>query len=175
MKNILGIFVLVTVLMACGGLAPDTETGDSAGSTSDQETSSKAIDSETPGDDAAAADEPMEEPEETPEITDDGPQRIRFRKGASEGSVEVGLGGGEKKTFVIGVTAGQHLTIEVEDYRPTINMISASKVTDVEEEDGTGRYYAVTTADGDIIFEIENISRASVKTKVKVSLYDKVY
>ena len=116
-----------------------------------------------------------EEPAATPEPANRAPQRIRFARGKSEGTVRVGLGAGESQRFVIGVTGGQNLFIEVADFRPTIKMISTSKVTEVSEDESENTYYALTRSGGDIIFEIENGTRNSIATTVTVSITDKMY
>lgn len=117
------------------------------------------------------ADEPVDQ--DVPEPTPDGPERISFKKGMSEGTITVALAPNEKKKYVVGVTYGQHFYVEVEDFRPIIKVLSTSKLTDIDE--GESSFYGVTTKDGDIVFEIENPTRNSIKTTAKISINTKVY
>ncbi len=173
MKNsfslILICILLCALVLACGGSSTDSE---APNNTAAEPGSSSAATPKEPESEASETREPRE-PEaevETPEPAETGPKRIRFARGSSEGKVDVGLAPGESQRFVIGVSEGQYLWIEVEDFRPTIRMITTSKVTDVTENEQDNTYNALTSANGDIVFEIRNDTRSSIKTSFTVSI-----
>ncbi|MFM9905954.1 MAG: hypothetical protein ACKVQJ_15435 [Pyrinomonadaceae bacterium] len=99
---------------------------------------------------------------------DSGPKRISFGKGQTNGSENVTLAPGESKKFVIGVKAGQILSIDSSAKDATISIITKGKTADANEEDG--HYDASTTADGDIVFQISNATKKAFKSSINVSI-----
>lgn len=93
------------------------------------------------------------------------PKRIVFTKGSTNSIEYFDLKVGESKQFVIGVSKGQDVIIgnggDIE-----ITMITKGKMT--EETNDSTSYHGITTAGGDLVFEVKNTAKNKIESSVNV-------
>jgi hypothetical protein len=164
--------MIVMIALACGG-----ETGDSPAK-DDSSRAEKAA-PEAPQTEPAVesteddAEDVQEEDvdEETPEPTPAAPERVRFKRGESQGRINLNLAPNETRKYVLGVSPAQDFHVGIDDERPMIRIPNTSRLTEIE----TGGYYysAVTISTGDIVFEISNPTRGTVRTYALVTITDR--
>jgi len=164
--------MILMIALACGGESGGTPAAN------DTSTAEKATPEETVSDPdiSMTEDEPEAAPEDeidedTPEPPPAGPERIRFRRGESQGRINLNLAPNETRRYVVGVGPAQYFHIGIDDYRPAISVPNASRLSEIEE--GDSFFSAVTTSSGDIVFEISNPTRGSVKTYALVTITDR--
>jgi hypothetical protein len=165
------VLMILMIALACGGEAGDTP----ADSNSSRTEKATPEESSTQPEIAMTEDEPEaapeEEAEETPEPRSAGPERIRFKRGTSQGRITLDLAPNETRKYVVGVGPAQDFHIGIDDFRPAISVPNASRLTEIEE--GDNFFSAVTISTGDIVFEISNPTRGSVRTFALVTITDR--
>lgn len=165
MKNTILIALVGSLAIACGmipGTNTSTNTNANVANTASNATANTA------NANVANANANANSNANTAAPANTGPKRISFGKGQSSAAENVLLQPGESKKFVIGVKAGQYLSIDSSAKEATISILTKGKTTDVSEEDGN--YYATTTAAGDIIFQITNATKKLFKSSINVNI-----
>jgi hypothetical protein len=97
----------------------------------------------------------------------DGPQRISFASGKSDGAVDVTLAPGASKQFVIGAKVGQIFMVDTDDTDTKISMVKGKVAKDATLEE-PGHYDTTLLENGDYIFEVKNTAKEELKTTVRV-------
>ncbi|MBX7055522.1 MAG: hypothetical protein K1X36_11240 [Pyrinomonadaceae bacterium] len=99
-------------------------------------------------------------------VTDAGPQRISFAKGANWGTTNVSLAPGTAKKFVVAAKSGQTMDVEVSSKEISVNLIKGK--ADTTED--FGYLNAELKSNGDYVFEVRNSTKKDVKASVKVTI-----
>ena len=167
--------MIMMIALACGGEAGDApaENDSSRAEKATPEASQTEPAVESPEDDPEDVPEDPEEDveEEAPEPAPAAPERIRFRRGESQGRINLNLAPGEARRYVVGVGPAQDFHIGIDDERPVIRIPNTSRLSEI----ATGGYYysAVTTSTGDIVFSISNPTRGTLRTYALVTITDR--
>ena len=164
------LLLIMMIALACdenAGNAPAEENTQKKDSTATEQSSDEpgAVDLDL------GQDEPEEEVAElveTPEPTPAPPERIRFRRGESQGRINIALGPGESKRYVVGVAGTQYFHIGMDSSRPAIRVLSRNML--VETDEGDTFVDGVTARNGDIVFEISNPTGSPVRTFALVTI-----
>lgn len=168
---IAALLLIVFIGLACGDGtdAPSSEDGSAAPETA------AAEETVSEPEDTVEEDEPEELPEteieETPVPTRAAPERIRFQRGATEGTIRFSLAPGEIKTYVVGVAPAQYFHVGMDDERLDISLPSRARLTEINK--GDSYVDGVTISTGDIVFEIRNPTRNSIRTFAIVTIQDR--
>lgn len=165
MKNTILIALIGTLSMACSMMSGSNNNTNTTANTNTANTVSNA-NANTTNTNTANANANANANTGTP--ANSGPTRITFGKGQTIGSENVTLAPGESKKFVVGVKAGQIISIDSSAREATISIITKGKTADAVEDDG--HWDATTTADGDIVFQISNGTKKPFKTSINVSI-----
>ena len=160
------------IALACGGEAADAPAQEGA----DSAERTAAERSPTEPDNGGPEDEPDDLPDEEIEIPEEeeaapapaAPERIRFRRGESQGRISLNLAPNESRKYVVGVGPAQYFHIGIDDYRPMITIPGTRMLSELEE--GDNYVSAVTTRTGDVVFEISNPTRGSVSTFALITI-----
>lgn len=171
-NSIAALLLIVLIALACGGEAGDAPAENNASSPerASKEESSSTPDFDLGDEDIEASPEPEEE-EETPEPTPEGPERIRFSRGSTEGTVRFNLAPGEIKRYVVGVAPAQYFHVGMDDERLDISLPSRARLTEIDK--GDSFVDGVTISTGDIVFEIRNPTRNAIRSFATVTIQDR--
>lgn len=168
------LLLIMMIALACDGDAGGTTSEEDTRNT--DSTASEQTSEEPTGVDINVGPEetPEELPEEeaelveTPEPTPAPPQRIRFRRGESQGRVTIALGPGESRRYVVGVSATQYFHIGMDSSRPVVRVLSRNML--VETDAGDTFVDGITARNGDIVFEFSNPTGSPIRTFALVTI-----
>ena len=169
---IAALLLIAMIALACGGETGSAPAEDSADTAERTATESTPVEPDASG----PADEPEDLPEEEDEAPEEeeaapapaAPERIRFKRGESQGRISLNLAPNESRKYVVGVGPAQYFHIGIDDYRPMITIPGTRMLSELEE--GDNYVSAVTTMTGDVVFEISNPTRGSVRTFALITI-----
>ncbi|REJ76064.1 MAG: hypothetical protein DWQ47_10595 [Acidobacteria bacterium] len=165
------LIIVVFVALACDGDANETVTEEERRRSEQTETERSTPEPDVGFEDEEPEEQLEEEPELAPEPPEAAPERVRFRPGATEGTVRFTLAPNETKRYVIGVAPAQYLHIGMDDETPVLSIPNRSRISEVNE--GESFIDGVTLSTGDIVFEISNPTQRSVRTFAIVTIKDR--
>lgn len=170
---IAALLLIVMIALACGGETSEAPAQNDAASPerASTEESSATPDLDFGDEETEGSPEPEEEDEETPEPAQAGPERVRFKRGATEGTIRFELAPNEIKRYVVGVAPAQYFHVGMDDERLDISLPSRARLTEINK--GDSFVDGVTISTGDIVFEIRNPTRNAIRTFAIVTIQDR--
>lgn len=164
---IAALLLIAMIALACAEDAGDTSSTDASPSPEGTATEQSTKDPETV-DLNVPEDDDEEVVEETPEPTPAAPERIRFRRGESQGRITIALAPGESKRYVVGVAPAQYFHVGMDSDRPVISLLSKRML--VETEQGDTYLDGITSRSGDILIEFSNPTGSPIRTFALVTI-----
>lgn len=164
------LLLIVLIALACADTT-ETPVENTANGTDQATPELSSVPPITDGTPEEEEEAPEMEEEETPEATQAGPERIRFSRGSTEGTVRFTLAPGEIKRYVVGVAPAQYFHVGMDDERLDISLPSRARLTEINK--GDSFVDGVTISTGDIVFEIRNPTRNPIRTFAIVTIQDR--
>ncbi|MCO6512108.1 MAG: hypothetical protein J5I65_15085 [Aridibacter famidurans] len=170
-NSIAALLLIVSIAVACGGEAGEAPAENNASSPerASTEESSSTPDFDFGDEETEASPEPEEE--ETPEPAPAGPERVRFKRGMTEGRITLNLAPGEIKNYVVGVAPAQYFHVGMDDERLDVSLPSRARLTEINK--GDSFVDGVTISTGDIVFEIRNPTNNAIRSFAIVTIQDR--
>ena len=92
-------------------------------------------------------------------------QRVSFDRGTSGKTLTVTVAAGEAKRFLVGVRAGQHLTVSAGSTRAQIRLLEEARITE-----GVNNFTAILPKNGDYTIEVSNPTDESISIVLNIKI-----